>query len=69
MKKVVIAISSIVITTLVYALVSSIFFEIDTAFGDTEKNFNNNPTPQFVENAECKSPCPAGAEMCIAMCA
>ncbi|MGE0243964.1 MAG: hypothetical protein AB7F53_09175 [Nitrososphaeraceae archaeon] len=69
MKKLVIAISSIVITTLVYALVSSIFFEIDAAFGDTEKNFKNNPTPQLVETAECNSPCPSSAEMCIAMCA
>ena len=68
MKKIVIAISSIVITTLVYALVSSMSFEIDAAYGDTEKNFNN-PTPQLVETADCKSPCPSSAEMCIAMCA
>ena len=68
MKKMVIAISSIVITTLVYALVSSMSFDIDTAYGNTEKSLNTH-SPQLAESADCKSPCPSSAEMCIAMCA
>ena len=75
MKNSVIAIQSFVITTIVYALLVSVFFEMDNAFG--EENFvddNNDkitPYSQQVEimETECKSPCPSSAEMCIAMCA
>ena len=74
MNNSVIAIQSFVITTIVYALLVPIFFEMDNAFGE-EKNFvddvNDKTTysQQLVETKECKSPCPSSAEMCIAMCA
>ena len=77
MKNSVIAIQSCVITTIVYALLVPIFFEMD-AHGE-EGNFvddNNNDkmtmySQQAIEEVEteCKSPCPSSAEMCIAMCA
>jgi hypothetical protein len=77
MKNSVIAISSIVITTLVYALVvvATTFFEMnDNAYGEETKKFvvdNSLYTQQIVEEVEkeCKSPCPSNAEMCIEMCA
>ena len=74
MKNSVIAIQSFVITTIIYALLVPVFFEMDNAFGE-EKNFvydgNDNTTysQQVVETKECKSPCPSSEEMCIAMCA
>ena len=74
MKNSVIAIQSFVITTIVYALLVPVVFEMDNAFGE-EKNFvdvsNDNPTfsQQVVETKECKSPCPSNSEMCITMCA
>ena len=74
MNNSVIAIQSCVITTIVYALLVPVVFEMDNAFGD-EKNFvddNNDKTTysqQVVETKECKSACPSSAEMCIAMCA
>ena len=78
MKNSVIAIPSqyIVITTIVYALLCPIFFELDNALGEGE-NFvvNNDKTMMYSQQAieevetECKSPCPSSAEMCIAMCA
>ena len=74
MKNLVIAIQSFVITTIVYALLVPVVFEMDNAFGE-EKNFvdDNNKTThsqqQVVETKECKSPCPSSAEMCIGMCA
>ena len=74
MKNSVIAIQSFVITTIVYALLVPVFFEMDNTFGE-EKNFvddDNDKTTynqQLVETKECKSPCPSSAEMCIAMCA
>ena len=75
MKNSVIAIQSFVITTIVYALLVPVFFEMDNVFGE-EKNFvddGNDETTlysqQVVETKECKSPCPSTAEMCIAMCA
>ena len=74
MNNSVIAIQSSVITTIVYALLVPVVFEMDNAFG-YEKNFvddNNDKTTysqQVVETKECKSPCPSNAEMCIAMCA
>ena len=73
-NSIVIAIQSFVITTIIYALLVPVFFEMDNAFGE-EKNFiddNNDKTTynqQIVETKECKSPCPSTAEMCIAMCA
>ena len=75
MKNSVIAIQSFVITTIVYALLVPVVFEMENnAFGD-EKNLvddNNDKTTysqQVVETKECKSPCTSNAEMCIAMCA
>ena len=74
MNNSVIAIQSFVITTIVYALIVPIFFEMDNVFGE-EKNFvddGNDETTysqQVVETKECKSPCPSSAEMCIGMCA
>ena len=74
MKNSVIAIQSFVITTIIYALLVPIFFQMDKAFGE-EKNFvddNNDKTTysqQIVETKECKSPCSSSTEMCIAMCA
>ena len=74
MKNSVIAIQSFVITTIIYALLVPVFFEMDNAFGE-EKNFvddDNGKTTysqQVVETKECKSPCSSSAEMCIAMCA
>ena len=74
MKNSVIAIQSFVITTIVYALLVPIFFEMDNAFGE-EKNFvdvSNDDTTfsqQVVETKECKSPCPSNSEMCTTMCA
>ena len=73
MKIFVIAIQSFVITTIVYALLVPVFFEMDNIFG-VEKNFvddGNYETTysQQVVETKCKSPCPSTAEMCIAMCA
>ena len=74
MKNSVIAIQSFVITTMVYALLVAIFFEIENAFGE-KKYFvddNNGKTTMYsqqVIDTKCKSPCPSSAEMCIAMCA
>jgi hypothetical protein len=72
MKKLVIAIPSIVMTTLIYALVATLFFEMDNnnALGEGEKFVVDDKiyTQQLVETP-CKSPCPSSAEMCIAMCA
>ena len=76
MKNSVIVIPSqfIVITTIVYALLSPIFFELDNALGEGE-NFviNNDKTMTYSQQVEvetdCKSPCPKSAEMCIQMCA
>ena len=74
MKNSVIAIQSFVITTIVYALLVPVFFEMDNVFGG-EKNFVDDGnyettySQQVVESKECKSPCTSSAEMCIAMCA
>lgn len=77
MKNTVIAIpfSYVVITTIVYALLAPIFFEMDNTFGEgdnfvVEHNDNDKMTySQQVVETQCKSPCPSTAEMCIAMCA
>jgi hypothetical protein len=77
MKNPVIAIPSqyVVMTTLVYALLCPIFFELDNALGEGETfTVNNDKTMMYSQQAiievgtECKSPCPKSAEMCIAMC-
>ena len=73
MKNSVIAIQSFVITTMVYALLVPVFFEMDNAVGEGENLFDDNSDKttygeQVVETT-CKSPCPSSAEMCIAMCA
>jgi hypothetical protein len=63
-----------VITTIVYALLAPIFFEMDNVLGE-EANFvvdNDKTTMMYSQQqleTECKSPCPSSAEMCIAMCA
>ena len=76
MNNSVIAIQSFfVITTIVYALLVPVFFEMENnAFGE-EKNFvddDNDKTTysqQIVVTKECKSPCSSSTEMCIAICA
>jgi hypothetical protein len=73
----VIAIQSFVITTIVYALIVPVFFEMDIAFGEGEifvddiniEKMTSNSQQVEVMETECKSPCPSSAEMCIAMCA
>ena len=67
--------SYVVITTIVYALLVPIFFEIDNALGEGE-NFVVDDTDidkmtysQQIIETQCKSPCASSAEMCIAMCA
>jgi hypothetical protein len=73
MKNSVIAIQSFVITTIVFALLAPVFFEMDNVFGE-EKNFVDDDndkmmySQQLVES-KCKSPCPSSAEMCIEICA
>jgi hypothetical protein len=75
MKNSVIAIQFFVITTIVYALLAPIFFQMDNALGegeyfvvDDDDNDKMLYNQQLVET-KCKSPCPSSAEMCIAMCA
>ena len=69
----------VVITILVYALLAPIFFEMANAYG-TGANFvvDNDKTTMMMYSqqaiieqvdAECESPCPSSAEMCIEMCA
>ena len=66
--------SYIMITTLVYVLLSTLFLELDNASGERENFVDNKDndkmrySQQTIET-ECKSPCPPSAEMCIAMCA
>ncbi len=73
MKNSVIAIQSFVITTIVFALLVPVFFEMDNAFGEEnfvdDRNGETAYSQQLVETKECKSPCSSTAEMCIAMCA
>jgi len=66
-----------IITMIGSLLLASIFFGIDNVWSERENstvvNNNNNKTmnstQQQVLQAECKSPCPSDAEMCIEMCA
>jgi uncharacterized protein (DUF2249 family) len=80
MNNTVIAIPSqyVVITTIVYALLCPIFFEMYDALGEGEKFvvINDDKTMTYSQQVEkeeveteCKSPCPKSAEICIAMCA
>ena len=78
MKNSVIAIQPCVITTIMYALLVPVFFEIDNVLGEVA-NFvdnNNDKTTMYsqqqevvVETKECKSPCPSTEEICIEVCA
>jgi hypothetical protein len=49
MKNFVIAIQSLVITTIVYALLAPVFFEMDNAFGE-EKNFADEGNCETTES-------------------
>jgi hypothetical protein len=74
MKNSVIAIQSFVITTIVYAFLVPVFFEMDNTLGERENFVDDGKdkttySQQGVETKECKSPCPSSSEMCIAMCA
>ena len=62
------------ITTLFYALLSTLFLELDNASGEREnfvddKDNDKMTYSQQTIETECKSPCPSSAEMCIEMCA
>ncbi len=67
----------VVITTIVYALLAPIFFEMDNVLGEGANLFvvvgNDKTTTMMYSQqqveTECKSPCPSGSEMCIQMCA
>jgi hypothetical protein len=72
------AIRSCVITTIVYAFLVPIFFEMNNALGEREYFVDVDNKDQIMiqhhhhqqlVDAKCKSPCPSSAEMCIAMCA
>ena len=75
MKNSVIAIQSFVITTIVYALLVPVFFEMENNAFVEEKNIVDNDndkttySQQLAETKECKSPCSSTTEMCIALCA
>ena len=75
MENSVIAIHSYVITTIVYAFLAPMFFEMDNAFGereyfvDVDDDEERMMYHQQLVDAKCKSPCPSSAEICIAMCA
>ena len=75
MENSVIAIHSYVITTIVYAFLAHMFFEMDNAFGereyfvDVDDDEERMMYHQQLVDAKCKSPCPSSAEICIAMCA
>lgn len=73
------AIRSCVITTIVYAFLAPIFFEMNNALGEREYfvdvdnkdqiMIQHHHHQQQLVDAKCKSPCPSSAEMCIEMCA
>ena len=73
MKNSVIAIQSfvIVITMIVYAILVSIFFEMDNAHGEGGNFAVDDIDETYTQEIDtpCKSPCSSNAEMCIAMCA
>ena len=62
------------ITTLVYALLVTIFLELDNASGDKSIDIKNTDSDTKISAQElidvsCKSPCPSDAEMCVTKCA
>jgi hypothetical protein len=68
--------SIILITIVLYAMVGTLFFEMNSALEERENfvvdvddrsNDNKTVTQQVVES-QCKSPCPSSSEMCIEMC-
>ena len=68
----------VVITTIVYTLLATTFFEMINVLGERENvvidnnNDTNNKTATVTQNVvetQCKSPCPPTAEMCVEMCA
>jgi hypothetical protein len=69
----------VVITTIVYALLATIFLQIDNANGEEETDIRNNDSAtansgnktsvQELGDPHCKSPCPSDTEMCVQMCA
>ena len=67
--------SIIMITTVVYVIVGTLFFEMNNVLEgenfvvdvDDRSNDNKTVTQQVVES-QCKSPCPSSSEMCIEMC-
>ena len=68
--------SFVLMMTLVYALLVTIFPELDNVSGEGEKFVVDNESttmtygPQVKEvETDCKSPCSKSAEICIAMCA
>jgi hypothetical protein len=71
MKELVIAIPSIVMTTLIYTLIATPFFEMDNDNALAGEKFvvDDKIYTQLLVETPCKSPCPSSAEMCIAMCA
>jgi hypothetical protein len=76
MKNLVIAIPYpyIVITTIVYAILCPIFFEMDNVLGEgdnfvVDENDNTMTYSQQQVETECKSPCPKSSELCAFMCA
>lgn len=61
-----------VMLTFVYALLSSVFLDIDNVGGEDFDfvfvSIDKIPSQQLIYMA-CKSPCPPGSEVCIQMCA
>ncbi|MDX1373262.1 MAG: hypothetical protein R3321_12365 [Nitrososphaeraceae archaeon] len=61
-----------VILTFLFALLSSVFLDLDNVVGEENFDFvvdsiNKIPSHQLIYMA-CKSPCPPGSEVCIQMC-
>ena len=75
MKNSVIVIQSFVITTIVYALLVPVFFEMDNAHGERENIVDDDDNQMTMYNQQvevettCKSPCPSTEEICIEACA
>ncbi len=76
MKNSVIAIQSFMMTTILYALLVPVLFEMDNVFGGENfvDDYNNGKMTTYSQQVgemetECKSPCSSTAEMCIEICA
>ncbi|MGI9012159.1 MAG: hypothetical protein ACR2F1_13370 [Nitrososphaeraceae archaeon] len=71
MRNSVIAIQSRVITTIVYALLIPVFFEMDNTHGEGENFAVDDIDKIYTQEVDtpCQSPCPSTEEMCIALCA